>query len=99
MKNVVCRAASAVMLLSLSAGISASEPLYIAGVNPAERPAKAPVIKTWVKTPAWYTQALRGVEKPYPASLRFLEDQGAWYSPFIHPGMTGPYDIRHWHKK
>lgn len=42
-------------------------------------------------------RALTGVEPPYPASLRFLEDQGAWHTPFIHPGMTGPYDIRRWH--
>lgn len=42
-------------------------------------------------------RALTGGEPPYPASLRFLEDQGAWHTPFTHPGMTGPYDIRRWH--
>ncbi|OYX43944.1 MAG: hypothetical protein B7Z02_07110 [Rhodobacterales bacterium 32-67-9] len=26
--------------------------------------------------------------------LKFLEDQGAWYTPFTRPGMTGPYKIR-----
>ena len=28
----------------------------------------------------------------------FLEDQGNWYTPFNHPGMTGRYDIRGWHR-
>ncbi len=45
----------------------------------------------------WYREALTGVERPYPYSLKFLEDQGAWYTPFNRPGMTGRYDIRHWH--
>ena len=40
---------------------------------------------------------MHGIEPPYPESLRFLNDQGGWYTPFIAPGMTGPYDIRGWH--
>ncbi len=98
MKSKVFCMASIVVTLSFSAVASASEPLYIAGENPAERPAKAPVIKTYVKTAEWYKQALHGIEKPYPASLSFLEDQGPWYTPFNHPGMTDYYDIRHWHQ-
>ena len=47
----------------------------------------------------WYQRALTGVAPPYPSSLRFLEDQGEWYTPFNHPGMTGPYDIRRWHDR
>ena len=27
----------------------------------------------------------------------FLKDQGAWYTPFIHPNSTGRYDIRGLH--
>jgi hypothetical protein len=38
------------------------------------------------------------VSQPYPASLRFLEDQGNWYTPFNRPGMLPPYDIRGWHR-
>jgi len=98
MKSTVCCAASIVAMLGLSAVASASEILYIAGENPAERPSNAPVITAYVKTSEWYKQALHGIEKPYPASLSFLEDQGPWYTPFIHPGMTGRYDIRHWHQ-
>ena len=71
---------------------------FIAGVVPSERPAGAQVIEVFDKTDAWYAQALTGVSEPYPASLHFLEDQGAWFTPFIHPGMTHPYDIRGWHK-
>jgi hypothetical protein len=70
---------------------------FIAGVDPSVRPAGAPVITQFAKDAAWYRVALTGVEKPYPSSLRFLEDQGAWYTPFSRPGMTGPYDIRNWH--
>lgn len=70
----------------------------IAGVNPDQRPAGAPVIKTFQKNDQWYANALHGITLPYPASLHFLENQGGWYTPFIHRGMTGPYDIRNWHK-
>ncbi len=70
----------------------------IAGLTPDQRPAGAPVIKEMKKTPEWYAKALHGISEPYPYSLKFLEDQGAWYTPFIYPGMTTPYDIRGWHK-
>ena len=69
----------------------------VAGLNPGTRPEGAPVITEFTKDGGWYARALSGVTPPYPASLRFLEDQGAWFNPFIHPGMTGPYDIRGWH--
>jgi hypothetical protein len=69
----------------------------VAGVNPDRRPADAPVISVYVKDGDWYRRSLRGIERPYPSSLKFLEDQGAWYTPFNRPGMTGRYDIRNWH--
>ncbi|MFN8684100.1 hypothetical protein ACDP63_23730 [Paracoccus sp. P2] len=83
--------------LSVWASTAPGQDLPVAGTAPWERPAGAPVIAEMVKDAAWYALALTGVDQPYPASLRFLEDQGAWFSPFTHPGMTGPYDIRHWH--
>jgi len=52
---------------------------------------------TFDKSPEWQAQALRGVEKPIPPSLRFLEDQGAWFTPFNRPGMRGRYDLRGMH--
>lgn len=70
---------------------------YIAGTNPSERPANAPVITEVKKDAAWYQKALHGVTEPYPSSLHFLENQGNWFTPFNHAGMTGRYDIRGWH--
>ena len=72
---------------------------FIAGVEPSQRPEGAPVITEFKKDGAWYARALSGVIPPYPASLRFLEDQGAWFNPFLYPGMLPPYDIRGWHKQ
>ena len=77
----------------------AEESIYVAGTVPAQRPANAPVQTEVQKDATWYSTALTGVEQPYPASLRFLEDQGNWFNPFNHAGMTGRYDIRGWHKQ
>ena len=81
--------------LMLSTAVSAYP---VAGTTPDQRPESAPVIKEFAKSNEWYQQALKGIEEPYPASLRFLEDQGGWYTPFNHKGMTEPYDIRNWHQ-
>lgn len=91
--------ASLFLVVALApAAASAESSVFIAGVHPSERPQGAPVITEMPKDADWYARALTGVEPPYPASLRFLEDQGPWYTPFDHPGMTGPYDIRGWHE-
>ncbi len=71
----------------------------IAGVQPDQRPAGAPTIAQTNKGNGWYVQALHGLSTPYPASLKFLENQGNWFTPFTRPGMTGPYDIRGWHQE
>ncbi len=70
----------------------------IAGTTPWQRPAGAPVITSVDHDSAWFQRALTGISRPYPSSLRFLDDQGNWYTPFNHPGMTGLYDIRGWHQ-
>jgi len=70
----------------------------IAGLNPSERPVGAPVIKEPVKGKDWDAVFFKGVSKPYPASLSWSRDQGAWHAPFNRAGMTSPYDIRGWHK-
>lgn len=70
---------------------------FVAGTTPSQRPADAPVVTEVDKPAAWYDRALFGVSEPYPASMKFLDDEGAWYTPFNRPGMTGPYDIRGWH--
>jgi len=69
----------------------------VAGVAPYQRPAGAPVIQEVNHGADWYAHALTGISKPYPPSLKFLEDQGNWYTPFNRPGMPGYYDIRGWH--
>lgn len=84
------------LLLMMTSTVSADYP--IAGIEPSQRPVGAPVIE-WVRhDKSWYEHALTGVKKPYPRSLYFLDNQGDWYTPFIRPGMRGPYDIRGWHK-
>jgi len=94
------RFAAAVVSLVLfgSSAVADSDLPFIAGVKPDRRPETAPKITEMVKDGAWYGHALTGVDAPYPASLRFLEDQGAWFTPFTRPGMNGPYDIRGWHQ-
>lgn len=73
-------------------------PAYIAGTVPDQRPRGAPVIREFVRTADWRTRALTGVSEPFPASLDFLDRQGAWYTPFSNPGMPGYYDLRAWHR-
>lgn len=75
----------------------AAEPAWIAGLEPGQRPAIAPVIRQVTKESGWYSWALTGTTRPYPESFKFLEDQEAWYTPFSRPGMTRPYDLRGWH--
>ena len=81
----------------LCAGRTVQAEYPIAGLEPDQRPDNAPVITQAEKNDAWYEQALTGISRPYPHSLGFLEDQGNWYTPFNHPGMLNPYDIRGWH--
>ncbi len=101
--NRMCRgiAVGAAMLLGAGAVVAAQyspENPFIAGVKPDRRPEGAPVLRKYPKDAAWYAHALTGIVRPYPYSLKFLEDQGAWYTPFIHPGMLPPYDPRGWHR-
>ncbi len=96
MRLTLCKRGALIAPVLLIAG-SASAAYPIAGVEPWHRPAGAPKITQVHHDAAWYARALHGISKPYPASLRFLEDQGNWYTPFNHPGMLPPYDIRGWH--
>ena len=85
-------------LLTLLAAPAVSYGEYpVAGTQPSMRPAGAPVIESFDRNDAWRTTAVSGISNPVPASLKFLDDQGAWYTPFNRPGMTGRYDIRRWH--
>jgi len=86
------------MVMCAGATVSATE-IPIAGAKPSQRPANAPVLSVVNHPGEWYSQALHGVDRPYPHSLRFLEDQGNWHTPFNRPGMLYRYDIRGWHRK
>ena len=91
-----CRVVSTIIISTCSQALFAGYP--VAGVTPYERPQGAPSITAVVHDADWYQRALTGISRPYPSSLRFLENQGNWYTPFIHPGMGHPYDIRGWHR-
>lgn len=83
-------------VLMASASVLADVPVFIAGLVPDQRPAGAPVIMVFERTPAWQAQALRGITPP-PTGIDFLKYQGAWYTPFIYPNLKGRYDIRGLH--
>ncbi len=92
------RFAGAILAVTVfGAAAALAESFPIAGVEPSQRPEGAPVVTEFPKDAAWYQEALSGISEPYPGSLKFLEDQGAWYTPFNRPGMPPPYDIRGWH--
>lgn len=88
----------AFLFQALSAtSVSAQGEYAVAGLAPQSRPAGAPVITSFDKSPDWRARALSGVSGPHPPGLDFLNSQGAWYTPFTHPGMPEPYDLRGWH--
>jgi len=93
----IIRSALALALAGVANAAGAAYP--VAGLAPYERPAGAPVIKAFERSETWRAQALRGVSQPPPESvLRFLDSQGAWYTPFTHAGMPGYYDLRGLHE-
>ena len=96
-----CRMAVAMaVLVSLGAwpvSSTADEPYPVAGLTPGARPKGAPTVTVFERPPEWRAKALKGVSEPYPAGLGFLDNQGAWYTPFNRAGMPGPYDLRGLH--
>ena len=91
-------AVAVVLCLAFGTGqVGAQGGQVVAGLTPQVRPEGAPVIAAFDQTADWRDRALGGVSKPHPPGLAFLDSQGAWYTPFIHPGMPGPYDLRGWH--
>lgn len=90
------------VVISLHLFISASqadEGPWIAGLDPAMRPANAPTISTVQHSADWRAHALSGITAPVPEGLDFLNDQGNWFTPFSRPGMVGLYDLRGWHNQ
>lgn len=98
MSSTALTSAIVIGLLAMQGSMALAEEGYpIAGTQPSERPAGAPVIREVRHSEEWYARALTGISRPYPSSLEFLEDQGHWYTPFDQPGMPGRYDIRGWY--
>lgn len=93
------RHAGLVLLGGLIAALPAlaADTYPIAGVTPDQRPTGAPVLKEVVRPKDWDRAFYHGITEPYPASLRWKADQGAWFTPFDRPGMPPPYDLRGWH--
>jgi hypothetical protein len=85
------------LALSLPAAPALAGERFVAGSAPNQRPAAAPVLKTFNASAEWRKAALTGVVEPIPASLKFLDSQGAWYTPFDQRGMPGYYDLRGMH--
>jgi len=101
MKNIqLIPLLSVLLCCGFSSQAYADDISFIAGEKPYERPANAPTIVDTgeKKAKEWYETAVTGITEPYPYSFSFLDNQGNWYTPFIHPGMLDGYDIRNWHK-
>ena len=95
---VFAQALVAVATVFITSASSMAGDDWVAGVEPSQRPAGAPSIGTVQKAEGWEAQSSHGISKPLPGNVHeILTDQGNWYTPFDHPGMTGPYDIRRWH--
>lgn len=77
------------------AGAACAAELFVSGVHPDRRPEGAPKITEMKKDAKWEAKYLFGVTPPAPTTLG-LKDQGAWYTPFDHRGMTPLYDPRGW---
>jgi hypothetical protein len=73
-------------------------PDFHAGLEPSRRPASAPMLIEPPRGADWRERALHGIGEP-AAGLRFIKDQGGWYTPFTLPGMTERYDLRGWHQR
>lgn len=90
------RLAATLAALLSAAAAQAQEIQFISGLEPDKRPASAPSVDSKLSS-APRTGTLHGISAPHPKSLRFVRDQGTWYTPFTIPGMTGRYDLRDYH--
>ena len=85
-------------MLALGLAGTAQGADFVAGSAPAQRPANAPIIKQHRITPEALSKGLHGVSDPLPGNVVDAALAGAWFMPLAYPGMTGPYDLRGWHR-
>jgi hypothetical protein len=83
---------SSVILALFSASPALAE-YPVAGVQPDQRLAGAPIVTEVQRSLDWQQNALRGLGEPH-VGVSFLNDQGNWYTPFVYPNAPFPYDIR-----
>ena len=89
-----------IVLCGLWSCAAFAEGYPIAGTQPDRRPEGAPTITQYVQDRAALARYLHGVSQPIPPSISAnAKDQGAWFTPFNHPGMSPPYDPRGWHAR
>lgn len=69
---------------------------FVAGFRPYERPVGYPVVVGYEGLDRWKEQAVRGLGQPV-VGLKFMDDQGAWYTPFNRANLLGRYDLRGLH--
>mgnify|MGYP001237767044 CR=1 FL=1 len=82
----------------VGAGSDTAPPEFVAGLDPSRRPAAVPTLTAAARPPGWRERAVYGIGEP-TTGLRFVDDQGGWYTPFMLPGMTDRYDLRGWHHR
>jgi hypothetical protein len=88
--------ASLTWTLATQPVLAATSNYPVAGLTPEQRPMGAPRITA--DPPLDQKRALHGITEPVtPSIVKFLEQQGGWYTPFTLPGMPSPYDPRGWH--
>ena len=92
--SVACSILGSLCAAGGASAQTTAQPSFIGGTTPDRRPEGAPRVTTFKKSKTWWAQARRGIDKPYPKDLTFLDDQGAWFTPFDRPNMPSPYDLR-----
>ena len=82
-------------LLIVAMGAAAQGGGFVAGIQPDRRPDSFPRVAQVPQRDL--AVALRGIDGGTSDAFGWLASQGAWFTPFTRPGMTGPYDLRGWH--
>lgn len=70
----------------------------VAGLQPDRRPVAAPRLLEAPVDADLRQRRLAGISQPWPGNVERIAEQGGWYSPMFLPGMSGPYDLRGWHR-
>ena len=95
-KPLLCSLTLATSLLPGMFSAAYGAETYVAGFRPDMRPAGYPVVVRFEGLEGWKEQAVRGLGQPV-VGVKFLDDQGAWYTPFNRANLLGRYDLRGLH--